>query len=214
MSTHVSSIAIIGTGLMSKALGSAWSRVGHPIRIGSRDPESVTKGNLGFRPQVIGDYREALVGSDVVVLAMPFKAVAPFVSEYREALAGKTIIDISNPFDALPHNGKAAAEYTAEALGTTRGLVAAYKDNFAATINAPAAADGAPIDVKIAGDDEEAKAVVSALATELGHRVIDCGALSNARLLDPMVSLMLVLDRAYTGFTMRSGWKSFGIPIG
>ncbi|MFF1385578.1 NADPH-dependent F420 reductase [Arthrobacter sp. NPDC058288] len=207
----MSTIAIMGTGLMASALGEGWTKAGHQVHIGSRSPEEVKNADLGYEPAVIGDYRTALADSDTVVLAIPFTAVAPFVEEHREALAGKTIIDISNPFDALPSNELAGAEYTAKALGTTDGLVAAFKDNFAATVNAPGAADGNRPDVKIAGDDDEAKAVVAALAADLNHRVLDCGPLHNARLIDSMVSLMLILDRTYTGFTMKTGWRFTGL---
>ncbi|MGN7252803.1 MULTISPECIES: NADPH-dependent F420 reductase [unclassified Arthrobacter] len=207
----MSTIAIMGTGLMASALGKGWTKAGHQVQIGSRSPEAVQSADLGYEPAVVGDYRTALAGSDTVVLAIPFTAVVPFVEEHQEALAGKTIIDISNPFDALPGNELAGAEYTAKALGTTDGLVAAFKDNFAATVNAPGAADGNRPDVKIAGDDDEAKAVVAALAADLNHRVLDCGPLHNARLIDSMVSLMLILDRTYTGFTMKTGWRFTGL---
>lgn len=207
----MSTIAIMGTGLMASALGEGWAKAGHKIQIGSRSPEEVQSADLGYEPTVVGDYLTALSGSDTVVLAIPFTAVVPFVEEHRDALAGKTIIDISNPFDALPGNELAGAEYTAKALGTTDGLVAAFKDNFAATVNAPGAADGNRPDVKIAGDDDDAKAVVTALAADLNHRVLDCGPLHNARLIDSMVSLMLILDRTYTGFTMKTGWRFTGL---
>lgn len=196
---------------MGKALGSGWSRVGHNVRIGVREPGKTESSVLGFTPQFVGPVEAAIDGSDVVVLAVPFPAVALLVSEHRAGLSGKTIIDISNPFDHLPSNERAGAEYTADALGTTSGLVAAFKDNFAATINAPASGGVRP-DCKLAGDDVEAKKIVAALATELGHRVIDCGPLHDARLLDAMVSLMLILDRTYCDFTMKSGWHFFGLP--
>lgn len=196
---------------MAKALGTGWTRAGHQVRIGSRTPNRVTADQLGYTPVIIGDFVTALEGSSVVVLALPFSAVVPFVSAHRQQLMGKTIIDISNPFDALPHNEKAGAEYTADALGTSANLVAAFKDNFAATINIPAAADGLRPDVKMAGDDEHAKQVAASLAADLDHRVLDCGPLHNARLIDGMVALMLYLDRTYNNFTLRTGWRFTGL---
>jgi predicted dinucleotide-binding enzyme len=205
----MTTIAIIGTGLMSNALGAGWTRAGHQVRVGARSPEKAA--GLGFTPSFAGTHREALAGSDVVVLAIPFPAVADFVPEHRDQLDGRVIIDISNPFDNLPNNERAGAEYTADLLGTTTGLVAAFKDNFAATINDSAAADGVAAQVKIAADDEEAKAVVVGLVHDLNLRVLDCGELHNARFLDGMVSLMLILDRAHAGFTMHTGWAFTGL---
>ena len=204
-------IAIIGTGMMAQALGLGWSRAGHSVRIGSRAPGAVGRETLGFEPSMIADPRTALDGSEVAVLAMPFSSVAPFVTEHRSILGDIVIIDISNPFDALPSNERAGAEYTADALGTTRNVVAAFKDNFAATINPPPSADGSRSDVKIAADDEAAKEVAASLARDLGHRVLDCGPLHNARLIDPMVALMLQLDRTYAHFTRRTGWLFTGL---
>lgn len=205
----MSTIAIIGTGLMCNALGSGWSEAGHSIRVGTRTPDADHE--LRFTPAFIGGYAEALEGSDAVVLAIPFPAVAEFIGAHKEKLDDKLIIDISNPFDHLAGNEKAAAEFTADALGTTDGLVAAFKDNFAATINDPTAADGRPAQVKVAADDPEAKAALEPLIRDLGLRSLDCGPLSNARHLDAMVSLMLILDRSHAGFTMRTGWAFTGL---
>lgn len=207
----MSSITIIGTGKMACALGHGWRQAGHNITFGSRHPQSVTAHDLGVPDAVVTNYAAALKDPEVVLLAIPFSAVADFVIEHRDALRGKTIIDISNPFDALAHNEKAAAECTAETLGTSEGLVAAFKDNFAATINQPRVAGVERPDVRIASDDDRAKKVVAALAADLDHRVLDCGPLTNARYIDGMVSLMLILDQRHANGTQRSGWKFSGL---
>ncbi|MDO9397613.1 MAG: NAD(P)-binding domain-containing protein [Herbiconiux sp.] len=207
----MTTITIIGTGLMADALGAGWTAAGHSVRVGTRSPQTVTPAQLAFEPAFVGSIGDALAGAEAVVLAVPFPAVAGIVGEHRQALAGTVVIDISNPFDHLAGNERAGAEFTADALGTRDGLVAAFKDNFAATINEPGAADGERPDVKIASDDPVAKACVAELARDLGHRVLDCGPLHNARLIDSMVSLMLILDREYTGFTMKTGWRFTGL---
>ncbi len=208
----MSRIAILGTGSMCKALGAGWSGAGHSIMVGAREPQRVDAETLGYEPAVVGSYTQVIEASDVVVLAVPFVAVVPLVTEHRQRLRRRLLIDISNPFDALDSNLRAGAELTADALGTREGLVAAFKDNFAATIHASsrAAANERP-QVKIAGDDEAAKAAVATLAVDLDHRVLDCGSLHNARVIDSMVSLMLFLDERYTGFTMKTGWRFTGL---
>ena len=205
----MSVIAILGTGLMSKALGSGWTRAGHSVRIGTRDISNASSDKLGFVPAFAGTPTDAVDGADFVVLAIPFPEVTPTVTALRSALSGKIVIDISNPFDHLAHNERAGAEFTADALGSRDGLVAAFKDNFAATINAD---DAERPDVKIAGDDESAKTAVAELARDLGLRSLDCGSLHNARFLDGMVSLDADPRPAYCGFTMKTGWRFLGIP--
>lgn len=206
----MSSISIIGTGKMAHALGTGWHAAGHTITLGSRQPEKA-EAHVAVRGATVTIQASALDAAEIVVLAIPYPSVAAFVTKHRAALHGKTIIDISNPFDALPHNGKAGAEYTAEALGTPDGLVAAFKDNFAATINQQQTANATTPEVKIAGDDKTAKSIVSNLAADLNHPVLDCGPLTNARYIDAMVSLMLILDDHYANSTQTSGWKSFGL---
>ncbi|WP_314146628.1 NAD(P)-binding domain-containing protein [uncultured Leifsonia sp.] len=205
----MSTITIIGTGLMCNALGYGWTEAGHSIRVGTRTPDGDHA--LRFTASFVGGYAEALDGSDAVVLAIPFPAVKGFIEAHRQHLDGKLIIDISNPFDHLAGNERAAAEFTAEALGTTDMLVAAFKDNFAATINDPTAADGKPAQVKVAADDPAAKAALEPLIRDLGLRALDCGPLGNARYIDAMVSLMLILDRSHAGFTMHTGWAFTGL---
>jgi predicted dinucleotide-binding enzyme len=206
----VTAIGIIGTGGMARELGKGWIRAGHDVTYGSRTPGSAPDGS-GLPVAAVTDYRSAIESADVVVIAIPYPAVVPFIDEHRESLTGRIIVDITNPFDNLAHNEKAGVEYTSDALGTTDGVVAAFKDNFVATINTPGVASGQRADVKIAADDARAKDIVRGLAEDLDHRALDCGPLHNARLIDSMVSLMLVLDREYAGFTRKTGWKFVGL---
>jgi predicted dinucleotide-binding enzyme len=199
---------------MARELGRGWIRAGHSVTLGSRRPSEISHDIAEIRGLRVADFASAISGAEVVVIATPYPAVVPFVEEYREMLLGTVLVDISNPFDNLPSNELAGAEYTARALGTANGLVAAFKDNFAATVNAAYPADSDRGDVKIAGDDEAAKAVVAALARDLGHRPLDCGPLHNARLLDGMVTLMLDLDRRHADFTMETGWRFVGLTNG
>lgn len=205
-------IAIIGTGDMARELGIAFVAAEHTVRYGSRRPEASDATAKRLPAGEVRSQQEAIADAEVVVIAIPYPQVASFVSAHADALRGKVIVDISNPFDNLSDNARAGVEYTADALGTRDGLVAAFKDNFWATINEPADADThRRHDVKIAGDDEEAKRVVARLVEDIGHRPLDCGELANARLIDPMVSLMLILDRRYNEFKMTTGWTFFGL---
>jgi 8-hydroxy-5-deazaflavin:NADPH oxidoreductase len=63
-------IGVIGTGNMGGGLARAFSR-SHQVTIGSRDPEKARERAAGVGAAAGGGYQEALVGAEVVVLAIP-----------------------------------------------------------------------------------------------------------------------------------------------
>jgi predicted dinucleotide-binding enzyme len=79
-------------------------------------------------------------------------------------------------------------------------VVKAFNTTFAPTLVAGGAAGG-PLDVLIAGDDEEAKASVAKLAEDGGLRAIDAGARSRSRELEALGLLHMSLQgRLGTGY--------------
>jgi hypothetical protein len=66
---------------------------------------------------------------------------------------------------------------------------------FAGTLRAGSVA-GQPLDVFVAGDDEEAKATVSRLVRDAGMRAIDVGPLSRARQLEGLGYLHMAIQPA------------------
>src|SRR4051794_25780956 len=73
-------IAIIGNGNIGGGLGKAWTAKGHSITFGERDPASI---------------RAAVAAAEVVVLAMPWKALDDVLAAAGD-LAGKVVIDCTN----------------------------------------------------------------------------------------------------------------------
>ncbi|WP_228313097.1 NADPH-dependent F420 reductase [Streptomyces fungicidicus] len=104
------------------------------------------------------------------------------------ALAGKVVVDISNPvdfstFDSLVvEPGTSAAEQIAAAAPGAR-VVKAFKTTFAGPLVAGEVA-GRPLDVFVAGDDDDAKRSVSELVSSAGLRPLDVGPLRRARELE------------------------------
>ena len=68
-------IAIIGTGNIGGTLGRRWLAAGHEVTYGSRD--GAGEGPGGARQTAVGD---AIAGADVVVLAVPGRAVGEVVA--------------------------------------------------------------------------------------------------------------------------------------
>ena len=172
-------VTIIGTGNMGQAIASVVAKGGNTVElIGHADTDQVVSG-------------------DIVVLAVPYPAVADVLSSRGEQLAGKVVVDITNPlnfetFDSLvtPADGSATAEI-AGALPQSR-VLKAFNTTFAATL-ASGNVGEVPTTVLIAGDDTEAKSLLAGVVTAGGLRAIDAGALSRARELEALGFLQLTL---------------------
>jgi NADPH-dependent F420 reductase len=204
----MSKIAIIGTGRMGQNLAKGWLKTGHKVTLGSRQPEQ-KQDILNEVPGVtITDFETALAGTEVVVIAIPYGEVESFARAHAAQLRDKPVIDITNPFDKLPDNRVAGAEITARAIGEGARVVAAFKDNFWSTLHEPIDPKTNLVrDVHFAGDNETDKEMVTQLIGDLGFEPVDCGPLSNARILDGMVTLMIELDRRYTDGGFHTSWK-------
>ena len=172
-------LSIIGTGNMGQAIASVAGKGGHTV-------------------QLLGESDAATpVTGDIVVLAVPYPAVAAVVAERGESLAGKIVIDITNPlnfetFDSLvvPADGSAAAEIAA-ALPQSR-VLKAFNTTFAATLASGSIGEATTM-VLIAGDDDDAKSTLAGVITSGGLRAVDAGSLSRARELEALGFLQLTL---------------------
>ncbi len=176
-------VSIIGTGTMGQAISSVVSRSGNTVELlGQADTEKPVTG-------------------DVVVLAVPYGAVAGIVAERGAQLAGKVVVDITNPvdfatFDSLvvPADGSAAAEIAA-ALPRSR-VVKAFNTTFAATLASGTVGGQQPTTVLIAGDDADAKSLLAGIVSAGGLRAIDAGSLRRARELEALGFLQIALAAA------------------
>jgi hypothetical protein len=175
----MSHISIIGTGNMGQAIAGVFTKGGHAVQL------------LGQ-----GDGSTAVTG-DIVVLAVPYSAVASIVAERGESLTGKTVVDITNPvnfetFDSLvvPADGSAAAEI-ARALPQSK-VVKAFNTTFAATLSSGVVGPNTTT-VLLAGDDADAKSQLADAVAASGLKVIDAGQLSRARELEALGFLQISL---------------------
>jgi NADPH-dependent F420 reductase len=192
-------VTIIGTGLMARGIGSRVLAGGHDLTVVGKDAQRAedAAGELAGG----GNVRSAAAGDplngDVVVLAVYYPDARGAVEQYRDQLAGKVVVDITNPlnetFDGLvvPPDGSAAQEL-AKLAGDAR-VVKAFNTTFAGTLAAGEVA-GQPLDVLIAGDDEEAKATVAQLARDGGLNPVDVGPLARARELEALGLLHITLQ--------------------
>lgn len=189
----MSLVSIIGTGTMAQAIAGVLTRGGTTAELVGRDDELDA-------------------ASDIVVLAVPYGAVADVVARHGSALVGKTVVDISNPvdfstFDSLtvPTDSSATAQVAAALPGSR--VLKAFNTTMAAslTTGVVTSTDGttAVATVLIAGDDAPAKAALASLVEAGGLRAIDAGSLRRARELEAVgflqISLAVAEKIAFTG---------------
>jgi NADPH-dependent F420 reductase len=172
-------LSILGTGNMGQAIASVAGKGGHTVQL------------LGQ-----GDIDSPISG-DVVVLAVPYPAVATVIEQRADQLAGKVVVDITNPlnfetFDSLvvPADSSAAAEI-ATALPESR-VLKAFNTTLAGTL-ATGTIGASTTTVLIAGDDADAKSTLAGIVTSGGLDAIDAGSLSRARELEALGFLQLTL---------------------
>jgi 8-hydroxy-5-deazaflavin:NADPH oxidoreductase len=177
----VAHVSIIGTGNMGSALSGLVTKGGNTVE--EFDTSTADKPITG----------------DVVILAVPHPALDDIVAKRGEQLAGKVVVDITNPvnfetFDDLvvPADSSKATELAA-ALPSSK-VLKAFNTNFAATLAAGSV--GQPTTVLIAGDDAEAKALLTGIVTAAGLRAIDAGRLKRARELEALGFLQITLAAA------------------
>jgi NADPH-dependent F420 reductase len=202
-------VTIIGTGNMARGIGKRALAGGHDVTVVGKNSEHAEgavaalregNGNGSVDGAVAGD---ALAG-DLVVLAVYYDDARAAVEAMRDDLADKTVVDVTNPvsesFDGLvvPPDSSATQEL-AQAAPSAR-FVKAFNTTFASTLQA-GEVGGQPLDVLIAGDDEEAKAAVATLARDGGLNPVDVGSQRRARELEALGLLhMTIQDELGTGY--------------
>lgn len=173
----MTTVSIIGKGNMGTAIAGVVAAGGNSVEVIGRDGGEIT--------------------GDIVVLAVPYPAIAGIVAERAAQLAGKVVVDISNPLDfstfdslVVPADGSAAAELAA-ALPDSK-VVKAFNTNFAATLASKTVGEN-PTTVLIAGDDESAKQLLAEVVRAGGLQAVDAGSLARARELESLGFVQLTL---------------------
>jgi predicted dinucleotide-binding enzyme len=181
-------ITIIGTGNMARGIATRALQGGHAVTLLGTE---LAKAEALAQELPGGEARAAEVGDpipgDVVVLAVWYQAVPDVLARYGDELDGKVVVDITNPVDPESYAPLTvdAGSVAQEIAGAVPGakVVKAFNTTFAGTL-AEGQVAGTPLDIFLAGDDEEAKSAVSKLAADGGMRAIDVGPLALAHQLE------------------------------
>lgn len=193
-------VGILGTGSMTRGIGTRLVLAGHSVVIGSRDALRAAEvaHEIGGEARGTG-YREA-AACEIVIVAVHDPVAIDVVAELSDTLDGSVLIDLGNPLDP-PHwesrhsGGPSLAERIAEAASEAR-VVKAFNTVYAELLAVPAPAGAEPPQTFVASDDPEAKALVVALARELGLTPVDAGPLRMARHLEAVAGFEVAMVSA------------------
>lgn len=177
MSHH---IGIIGRGNVGQALARGFERIGLEAKTTGHDA---------------ADVRAVAQWADVIILAVPFRALDEVMKEGGAAFDHKVVVDVSNTLDgarafAQPAGGSGAEQLQKHAPRAK--VVKAFNTVFAQHMSNGKVGE-TPLSALVASDDEAARKQVCELASLLGFDAVDAGPLANARYLEALGYLNIQL---------------------
>ncbi len=178
---------MIGSGHLGGTIGGLLAKDGHPVLFSSRHPEELKTLVAAVGPNArAGTVTEAIAFGDVVLIAVPYRAIPQIGRDYGAALRGKVVLDACNAVPA--RDGAITDEVERDGVGITSQrylpgarLVRAF-NTIGASIFARQANRPAPrLAVPIAGDDAAAVAIAAGLVRDAGFDPVVVGMLADAR---------------------------------
>jgi predicted dinucleotide-binding enzyme len=206
-------IAVLGTGPVGRAVAGRLAGLGHRVTIGTRDPDGTVAREeyaawSGEHPDVsLATFAAAAAGAQLVVNASGGDVARGILEAAGAAnLAGKVLLDVSNPLDGSKGFPPTLFVKDDDSLAETiqRAHPGAKVVKSLNTMNNQVMVDpqrlGEDTTVFVSGDDAEAKATVTELLHQMGHRdVMDLGGLETARGPEMWLPLWIRINLALGG---------------
>lgn len=186
-------VGVLGSGDVGRVLAAGFAALGHDVKIGSRDPEKLRDWGKAAGTHVsLGTFADAARFGDIVVLATLGTATEDAVRMAGvESFDGKVVVDTTNPLDFSTGLPRLTIGHT-DSLGETiqrllpnARVVKAFNTVGNALMIDPQLPGGPP-DMFIAGNDDDAKKIVTQICAHFGWGAIDLGGIEGSRHLEPM----------------------------
>ncbi len=208
-------IAVLGTGVVGKHLAAKLSRLGHQVRMGTRDPGATmtrsgsadtddppfSQWSLAHPEVALASFADAAAYGEVVWNATRgMDSLLALGLAGAENLAGKVLIDTARPLDTSEGFPPTLFVKDTDSLGELiqrafpEARVVKTLDTLYAHVMVNPVVLGEESTVFVSGNDADAKAMVTDLLTDFGHTdVIDLGDISAARGTEMMLPMWLRL---------------------
>ena len=184
-------IAVLGAGNIGGTLGRKWAAAGHKIFFGVNNPDSERaqglRAELGTKV-TIGSATEALAASDVVVMALPGKAMDEMITTHAAQLDGKIIIDTANRMGGGPMNSFATFQTRTPHAYIFRAFNTLGWENFADPVF-----DGIQADLFYCGPDGDVREIVEQMITDVGLRPMRLGDVDQVGVVDSVSAIWFAL---------------------
>ena len=168
-------IGVIGAGHIGSLIGGLWVKAGHPVLFSSRHPEELTSLVESMGPLAkAGSVGDALDFGEVVLIAVPYKAIPELAKDYGAKFVGKIVIDPANAV-ARRDGEELLAETKEKGIGVTTEsylkrshVVRAFNSMAYTNFAKEAHRAGDLMAIPMAGDDPHAIEVASQLVRDAG----------------------------------------------
>jgi 8-hydroxy-5-deazaflavin:NADPH oxidoreductase len=168
-------IGVIGGGHIGGTIGGLWVKAGHPVLFSSRHPDELKPMVEAMGPLAkAGTVADALDFGDVILIAVPYKAIPELAKDYGPKFVGKIVIDPTNAV-ARRDGEELLAETKANGIGITtenylKGAheVRAFNSMSYTNFASQAHRSGELMAIPMAGDDPHAVEVASQLVGDAG----------------------------------------------
>jgi predicted dinucleotide-binding enzyme len=174
--------AIIGSGAIGSALASQFARNRIDVLLtNKRGPDSLAGQVRDLGPHVTAVSAREALQADVVILAVPFKAVPDAVRDSSD-WKGRIVVDATNAvnvpgFTPMDLGGRPSSEIVAEAVPGAR-VVKAFNTLAAAILATDPSQNGGRRVLFLSGNQQDANSAIANLIERLGFAPIDLGTLS------------------------------------
>jgi 8-hydroxy-5-deazaflavin:NADPH oxidoreductase len=209
-------IGILGSGVVGQVLGTAFSKEGHQVMMGTRDvqKEAVVNWLAANTGASAGSFEDTADFGELIILAISGDVAADVIlAAGIEKFEGKVVIDATNPIDhnQAPVNGvlpfftsfSQSLMEILQALVPGAKLVKAFNSVGSAFMYRPDFNGETPT-MFICGNDEDAKKTVTELLTAFGWETEDMGKAEAARAIEPLCMLWCI-----PGFTKNQWTHAF-----